>query len=291
MPRSPRRRRRAGYTLHGTTPGWLSQANNLGATPSTQPVQFGVLLNMRDQAGAEAKLQAISDPTSASYGQWLSNAAFNAELCPEQRRRLRRAGLAALAGLQGHQDIAERDVRRGQRFGGAGRADLRLPGQQLLLPGQDRASEHHGAVPAGEHAGSGQQRDRRGGRYRPGLDPEAARRHRCPGPPGRRYGVQPCSDYYGQKTAYDKPTAYGKHEPYVICGYVPQQYQSAYGESSLLASGVNGRGVTVAITDAYAAPTIYQDAQIYNQVHHQPQFTRGQFSQITPGPNGYANDG
>lgn len=70
------------YTLHGTTPGWLSQANNLGAAPSTQPVQFGVLLNMRDQAGAEAKLQAISDPTSASYGQWLSNAAFNASYAP-----------------------------------------------------------------------------------------------------------------------------------------------------------------------------------------------------------------
>jgi subtilase family serine protease len=57
----------------------------------------------------------------------------------------------------------------------------------------------------------------------------------------------------------------------------------------LLAQGVNGRGATVAITDAYAAPTIYQDAQKYNQVHRQPQFARGQFSQITPGPNGYDN--
>jgi subtilase family serine protease len=73
----------------------------------------------------------------------------------------------------------------------------------------------------------------------------------------------------------------------VICGYVPQQYQSAYGESGLLASGVNGRGVTVAITDAYAAPTIFRDAQKYNRVHHQPLFKHGQFRQITPGPNGY----
>src|SRR5262249_54878250 len=108
-------------------------------------------------------------------------------------------------------------------------------------------------------------------------------------PPGARYGVEPCSDYYGQRLAYDKPPAYGHTEPYAICGYVPQQYQSAYGESGLLAAGVNGRGVTVAITDAYAAPTILQDAQRYNQVHHQPLFSRGQFSQITPGPNGYDN--
>jgi subtilase family serine protease len=113
---------------------------------------------------------------------------------------------------------------------------------------------------------------------------------KLPGPPpGVRFGVQPCSDYFGEKTATDKPQAYGKYQPYAVCGYGPQQYQSAYGESSLLASGVNGRGVTVAITDAYAAPTIYQDAQRYNQVHGQPQFTRGQFSQITPRPNGYDN--
>jgi subtilase family serine protease len=106
-------------------------------------------------------------------------------------------------------------------------------------------------------------------------------------PPGSRYGVQPCSRYFGQKIARDKPKAHGKHRPYVVCGYGPQQYQTAYGESHLLAHGVDGRGTTVAITDAYAAPTILKDAQIYNHVHHQPRFRHGQFRQITPGPNGY----
>jgi subtilase family serine protease len=47
----------------------------------------------------------------------------------------------------------------------------------------------------------------------------------------------------------------------------------------------------VAITDAYAAPTIYADAQKYSQVHGQPGFAPGQFSQITPGPNGYSLEG
>jgi subtilase family serine protease len=68
---------------------------------------------------------------------------------------------------------------------------------------------------------------------------------------------------------------------------VPQQLQSAYGETDLLRSGITGRGVTVAITDAYAAPTIYQDAQRYNLVHHQPLLNPGQFKQIMPGPKGY----
>ena len=87
--------------------------------------------------------------------------------------------------------------------------------------------------------------------------------------------VQPCSRYYGQKMATNKPKAYGHHEPYVVCGYGPQQYQRAYGESGLIAHGIDGRGTTVAITDAYAAPTILKDAQIYNRVHHQPRFRRG----------------
>src|SRR6476469_8980535 len=70
------------YQLRGSVPGWLHQAHQVGATPSAQQVNFGVLLSMRDQAGAQAKLQAISDPTSASYGQWLSNAQFNATYAP-----------------------------------------------------------------------------------------------------------------------------------------------------------------------------------------------------------------
>jgi len=106
-------------------------------------------------------------------------------------------------------------------------------------------------------------------------------------PPGFRTDVQPCSAYYAQKVASDKPAAYGKHQPYTVCGYGPQQLQGAYGESSLLKSGIDGRGVTVAITDAYAAPTMLADAQKYNQVHHQPLFSSGQFSQIVPDPDGF----
>jgi len=54
------------HPLSGSTPRWLHQARDLGATSSSQQVNFGVLLAMRDQAGAVAALQAISDPTSPS---------------------------------------------------------------------------------------------------------------------------------------------------------------------------------------------------------------------------------
>lgn len=99
--------------------------------------------------------------------------------------------------------------------------------------------------------------------------------------------MQPCSAYYGQKMATNKPMAYGRTEPYAVCGYAPDQYQSAYGETGLLSRGIDGRGVTVAITDAYAAPTILRDAQRYSRVHGQPVFTPGQFSQVVPPAAGY----
>nr|WP_239451773.1 hypothetical protein [Frondihabitans sp. PAMC 28766] len=109
-----------------------------------------------------------------------------------------------------------------------------------------------------------------------------------PGPPaGGRYGVQPCSTYYGQKTATTLPSAYGKKQPYAVCGYVPSQLQGAYGESSLLKAGVTGKGTTVAITDAYASPTMAQDAATYSAKQHQPGYAKGQYTQITPGPTGY----
>jgi hypothetical protein len=40
--------------------------------------------------------------------------------------------------------------------------------------------------------------------------------------------------------------------------------------------------VTVAITDAYAAPTILQDANTYASSHGQAPFRRNQFQQILP---------
>ena len=106
-------------------------------------------------------------------------------------------------------------------------------------------------------------------------------------PPGVRFGVQPCSDYYGQKQATDKPAAYGQQWPYTICGYNAKQYESAFGLSQSIANGTDGRGVTVAITDAYAAPTMLSDAQRWSQQNGIPQFTTGQYTEDTPAPDSY----
>ena len=50
-----------------------------------------------------------------------------------------------------------------------------------------------------------------------------------PPPPANLYIAGPCAKYYGQKTATSLPTAYGKHQPYALCGYTPRQLRGAYG--------------------------------------------------------------
>ena len=279
----------ARHPLAGSTPRWLPQAHDMGSTSSSQQVNFGILLGMRNQAGAVAALQALSDPTSASYGHWLSNAAFDASYAPASasvsavQSWLRSEGFKVTTTLRSGMYVeASGSVAKVESTFGTtlhtysylGK-DVQANTGQLSLPANTPAAVT--SVVSGVI----------------GVDQGSALKHVAdtePGPPpGARFGVQPCSAYYAQKVSTAQPPAYGKSQPYAVCGYGPQQFQSAYGESALLRAGKTGRGVTVAITDAFAAPTIAQDAQKYNRVHGQPLFRPGQFSQITPGPDGYDN--
>ena len=278
------------HPLDGSMPKWLHQARDKGASSTGQQMNFGVLLGMRDQAGAMDTLKAISDPASSSYGKWLTNAEFDARYAPAKssvtavQDWLRSEGFQVTKTLPSGMYVeASGSVAQVEstfatsvhNYSYLGK-DVHANDSQLSLPADTPAavtSAISGVI---------------------GVDQGTALKHTAdtePGPPpGARYGVQPCSAYYAQKVATDKPTAYGKHQPYAVCGYGPQQFQGAYGESALLKAGINGRGTTVAITDAYAAPTIYADAQKYNLVHRQPLFKPGQFSQIVPGANDFTDE-
>jgi subtilase family serine protease len=275
------------HMLAGSAPRWVSHAKTVAATPKRQQIAFGVLLRMRHQAGAVRTLQAVSEPTSAAYGRWLTNAQFTARYAPARsqvvavQRWLRAQGFAVTKTFRSGMYVqATGTAAQVERTFGTSLRQYRYRGMTLRSNASPLSlpAATPGAV-TGVIAGI------------VGIDQGSALKQPAntePGPPpGARYGVQPCSRYYGQKIARNKPKADGRHRPYVVCGYVPQQYQAAYGESHLLAHGINGHGTTVAITDAYAAPTILKDAQIYNRVHHQPRFRPGQFRQIIPGPNGF----
>jgi subtilase family serine protease len=275
------------HVLNGSRPQWLAKAKATGSAPaSASTIHFGVMLKMRDAAGAEATLASLSDPASASYGKWLSSGEFRSRYAPAA------ADVSSVQSWLKGQGFTLRDTLGGGLYveasGTTAQVDkvfgtkvenytyqgktVRANSTELSLPDTTPATVTGlvaGVLGVDQGTALKQPADT--------LPPPSA---------GFRPGT-PCSAYYGQKIATAQPPSNGKHQPYAVCGYAPKQYQSAYGESSLLDHGTTGKGITVAVTDAYASPTIAADAATYNRKHGLPAFKRGQFSQITPAPDGY----
>jgi subtilase family serine protease len=98
----------------------------------------------------------------------------------------------------------------------------------------------------------------------------------------------PCSEYFGQEPASTLPEyggGFANPLPYTVCGYKPAQLQGAYNLASGIAGGNDGSGVTVAITDAYASPTLYSDSVEYaNRNQSSEPWQPGQFNEMIQRP-------
>jgi subtilase family serine protease len=83
-----------------------------------------------------------------------------------------------------------------------------------------------------------------------------------------------CSHYFGDTVAAlsTAPSPYVAMVPWLVCAYNPQQIQLAYGVNK---TSLTGAGVTVAIVDAYASPTLLYDANRYSKNYHLPKLKPG----------------
>ncbi|HEX7738038.1 MAG TPA: S53 family peptidase [Marmoricola sp.] len=281
---SPQRHR-----LPDSKPHWLSKAKAGGDVANGAQIQFGVLLKMRNQTAADDLARRVSDPASADYGKYLTSAQFRAQFAPTQQQvsavrswlhaqgfdvtgTLRSGMYVTAKGTTAQVEKTFDTTMRTYHFRGH---DLRANSSALSLPSGTSATvvdRIQGVVGLDQGSGLKKPADT------------------LPGPPsGARYGVQPCSSSFGQKLATDKPEVGGKAQPYAVCGYTPKQLQSAYGIDKMIRKGYDGKGITVAVTDTFAAPTIVQDMRKYNAKYGLPQFKRHQFTQQTPGPDDYSN--
>jgi subtilase family serine protease len=86
-----------------------------------------------------------------------------------------------------------------------------------------------------------------------------------------------CSDYWGQKVAEGAPSAYTDKTDFDQCALYPSQLRKAYG---ITASGLTGKGATVAIVDAYGSSTMLADANLFATNHGDKAFKTGQYSEI-----------
>jgi subtilase family serine protease len=263
-------------------PVWANAANKAGNV-SNNDIVVRVYLHGRDDAGLTATAKAVSNPKSALFHHYLTPAQVRARFSPAQSTV--DAVRAWLSGNGLRINAAPANNIYVEAVGSPGAvqqafdvqlANYNVDGQQL------RAADRNLSVPSAlassiagvigvddaqsllqpKHLVDGSPRD--------------------PGAPGFR-NSQPCGAFFGEKLDTTDP-AYGggfpNPLPYAPCGYKPGQLRAAYGIADTVDGGTTGKSATVAIVDAFASPTIFQDASTYASINDPSHpLSPGQFSQ------------
>jgi subtilase family serine protease len=268
--------------LAGSAPQWTRTARVVGAPEAGQHIAFNVALRLRHQAAAERLAQQVSRPASPRYAHYLTARQFNRAYGPTRRqaaavrafleaRGIRVTGTAAgrrwvsaSATPAQIQRVFQTRLRiysvHGHRLRGAAR-DLSVPAaiRPLILgvTGVSQLIMH----PASQRPVPASTAGAQTGPHRSGPPPAAH-----------------CSVYWNQHSQ-TAPQAYGRTRfPTPNCGYTPRQIRMAYGLQGASKSGITGKGVNVAIVDAYNSPTIVRDVNAYSRRTGEPVLAPGQYT-------------
>jgi subtilase family serine protease len=284
--------------LAGTKPA-LATAKALQKAAPALPsrITADVYLANRNTAAMTALAKAVSSPGSAEYHHYLTAAQDKAAFAPSAAEASAVKGWAASNGLSvgasttgfgAYVQVSGASSAVAHAFGvtfGSYQVGVRKNTQKFWAP------EQSASVPASIEGDV---------LTVTGLD--NAKHQATPDealpPPGQNYVVAPySSSYYGQKvtagaygtvagTKTKVPTVNGKAVPWTVTGYTPGQVRGAYNVGK---SGDTGKGVTVAIIDAYIPPTLKSDANQFSewaakQIGGNPKldkpFTNGQFKTV-----------
>jgi subtilase family serine protease len=293
-------------TVPGNVSTWVTTATHAGTAPDSQTVTIAVHMVLRDVAALRSLAAEVSNPSSPEYGHYLTPAALRDRFAPAK------ADVAAVEAMLKGARMTHVEVGPGGAYVSATAtvAQLRatfavsqdtyvysnktlranreapsipaaLAGKILYIEGLDDSSTlrqpHHVSATQGDLVAPASNK--------PGLVAHAqtpsATAAITPPPVASNIPSPYCSTYFGDSTAIlsTQPAPYSSVIPWLNCGYTPQQIQAAYGLNLVKQDGT---GVTVAIVDAYASPTLEADANQYASNHSLPALTSANFSQIIP---------
>ncbi|MEE4544341.1 S53 family peptidase [Streptomyces sp. V4-01] len=256
--------------LNGTKPAWATAQADKGSAADSGKVTARVYLAGQDAKGLAAYAAAVSDPNSASYGKYLTASQVQARYgatkaqIAEVTGWLKSAGLK-VTGTSQHYITVTGDVAAAEKAFGTQLHNYTKGGKVYHAPATTASAPASlkGAVLTVT-----------------GLDnaPKTSKHDdELPPPDAVFKNAGPFSSYYGSKTNTSLPDAYGTKAPYAIQGYTGAQLRAAYG-----AGKYTGKGVRVAITDAYASPYIAQDAAEYAKRNGDQKYKKGQLTQVLP---------
>ncbi len=281
-----------------TKPTWLAHATHLGHARSTAKVDARVYLAPRGGLAAlQSDALAVSTPGTAQYRHFLTAAQYQTRF-----------------GVPG---AAVASVKKWLASSGLKVTGVAADNSYLQVRGTVAQAKHAFSVTIDRYRHSGQTVQAPAAAVKvpasvasavltvTGLDTTVARVRPAstvePPPPGFR-NARPCSVFYGQLAAKFQadfktplPKFEGQRLPYAVCGYTGPQMRAAYEQNSTF----NGSGATVAIVDAYDAPTIVSDAQRYAVENGDGGYAKGQLKLFDAktftnedecGPTGWAGE-
>jgi subtilase family serine protease len=294
---------RAGDTtaLAGHVSPWATSGVKVGEAAADESVDIAVHMVAKNAAGLKSLADEVSSPKSEHYGEYLTPAAFAERFAPAAadvaavQEMLLRAGMKKVTvGAHGMFVTATATVAQLEKTFGVTqgmyafhgvtlRANKEAPtipaslaGKVLAIEGLDamtslRQPMHHSALMGDLKAPAAVKSD--------AATPAAAT---VTPPPVAASNPSPyCDHLYGdlKATLSTKPDVYDKTLPWLNCGYTPNEIKAAYGFSKV---SYDGTGVTVAIVDAYASPTLKYDLNRYSADQGLPPVDSTSFQELIP---------
>ena len=274
--------------LKGSKPDWAKPGNLVSAAASGKQIGFRVYLGWNNPSGAEALARAVSDPRSTSYRHYLTPAQFRQQFAPTANQVAQVQSWLTSQGFtlvytpkNNHYVSAKGTIGQAEAAFGVKFGNYKVNGLRLRSPAADVTipSSLAGVVNAVL-----------------GLDQSyefVHTNHKVDGnaPPSDGFrNSPPFSISWGQLTSpYGYPAGFNAVvppasatlAPWNVQGHIPAQIKGAYN----ISSSYDGTGQTVAIIDAYASPTILQDANQWSINRGIPQFGTtggGTLTQVVP---------
>jgi subtilase family serine protease len=290
-------------TAPGNVAAWVKSATLVGPAPAARSVEIAVHLGLSNAAALKTLAENVSNPSSKQYGRYLTAAEFGQQFAPAAAQWNAVKALLENAGMTNVQIGPHGVYVTATATVAQLRTTFKVTQNLYTYKGLTlRANKEEPTIPA---ALAGKIV------YIEGLDDTTALRtpfHRqitqgalvapaaastaaaatttaavTPPPVAAGNPAAFCNTYYGAGAIYATLSTaagvYGATIPWLNCGYTPQQIQEAYGLNKV---SYNGKGVTVAIIDAYASPTLMADGNRYAANHGLPKLTGVNFSQIIP---------
>ena len=276
-----------------TAPAWATKAAYVGRPAASDQIALHVYLQLRNSVEAAAEAAELNDPTSASFGKFLSAEEFHSKYSPAAedvaavRSWAEKQNLAVEAtaddGMYIRVSGATRDVESAfqTRFAlyQVGGKTLRAPETSVTMPQEiagkvltvrglhDKPTGMRPAIIRGTRGMVPGKSTAAVAASAPAVSSNKV--YRAPPPPGFR--VPPgCTPSYGRKVDDTDPPFGPLGDKQVVnqCPFEPPQLRTLYDLDLPVDSGLDGKGVTVAIVDAYAASKfLLSDAQEYARRH------------------------